>query len=181
VARALAHAEPSARAETLAAKAAWPHVANGVPAHLGSYARNLIDTAAARASSLAVPTVLSEHEAQALIGASSGVAGSYRFFSVLASRGWTLLAADVHQSEHPHTASAARFARANVDLYIESVYDAHFALAKLGKDILRGYQKLGGTEAFASKLPEREVNALAAQYSEGNFRLYPHPRVHLGS
>jgi hypothetical protein len=29
--------------------------------------------------------------------------------------------------------AAARFARANVDLYIESVYDAHFTIAQLGK------------------------------------------------
>ena len=77
--------------------------------------------------------------------------------------------------------SAARFARANVGLYIESVYDGHFTLAQIGKQLLAGYGELGGPSAFGSLLSAAEVDALAQTYSEANDRLHPHVGVRLGS
>ena len=77
--------------------------------------------------------------------------------------------------------SAARFARANVALYIESVYDAHFSLAQIGKHLLAAYKTLGGGGAFGASLTPAEVDALARAYSEGQDRLYPHVGVRFGS
>jgi hypothetical protein len=79
------------------------------------------------------------------------------------------------------TPKAARFARANVALYIESVYDGHFTLAQVGKQLLAGYSELGGPTAFGSLLSASEVNALAHTYSEASDRLHPHVGVRLGS
>jgi hypothetical protein len=77
--------------------------------------------------------------------------------------------------------AAARFARENVALYIESVYDAHFTLAQVGKALLTGYRKLGGPAAFERALSQAEVDALARTYSEPTDRLHPHVAVRLGS
>ncbi len=66
-------------------------------------------------------------------------------------------------------------------LYIESVYDGHFGLAQIGKNLLAGYQKLGGPAAFGTALTQAEVARLAAAYSEPAVRLHPHPGVKLGS
>jgi len=145
-----------------------------------AYGRTLVAAAAARAAALRLPGLFSEREAAALTGPGAGLAGSFRGFSLLSTRGWRLIAAAVAQSQRPHT-RAASFARANVALYVESVYDAHFALAQIGKQLQRAYAKLGGGEGFGSALAPREVAALAAQYSEANFRLHPHPGVKLGS
>ena len=77
--------------------------------------------------------------------------------------------------------AAARFARANVDLYIESVYDGHFELAQIADKLHKGYENLGGPAAFGESLTPAEVNALAAAYSEASARLRPHVGVRLGS
>ena len=66
-------------------------------------------------------------------------------------------------------------------LYIESVYDAHFGLAQIGKKLLAGYRKLGGQAAFGAALTQGEVDALADAYSEATDRLHPHVGVRLGS
>ena len=52
----------------------------------------------------------------------------------------------------PRGGSAAAFARANSPLYIESVYDGHFGLAQIGKNLTAGYRKLGGAAAFGKAL-----------------------------
>jgi hypothetical protein len=77
--------------------------------------------------------------------------------------------------------AAARFARANVDLYIESVYDGHFELAQISEKLHKAYQNLGGPSAFGESLTPAEVNAVAAAYSEAAARLRPHVGVRLGS
>ncbi|HTZ65560.1 MAG TPA: hypothetical protein VMB51_15760 [Solirubrobacteraceae bacterium] len=77
--------------------------------------------------------------------------------------------------------AAARFARANVDLYIESVYDGHFELAQISEKLHKAYQNLGGPSAFGKSLTPAEVNAVAAAYSEASARLRPHVGVRLGS
>jgi hypothetical protein len=108
------------------------------------------------------------------------VAGLFRSYSGLATHGWQLIGASIDEIERG-SAVARRFARANVNLYIESVYDAHFSLAQTGKALLDGYRKLGGPSAFGSSLTQAEVDELARTYSEANDRLHPHVGVRLGS
>jgi hypothetical protein len=61
------------------------------------------------------------------------------------------------------------------------VYDAHFGLAQIGKKLLDGWEKLGGSGAFGASLPRGEVERLAGLYSEASDRLHPHDGVKLGS
>ena len=61
------------------------------------------------------------------------------------------------------------------------LYDAHFGLAQIGKQLLAGYKRLGGPAAFGSALSEAEVQQLADAYSEARDRLHPHSGVKLGS
>jgi hypothetical protein len=91
-----------------------------------------------------------------------------------------MIAASIGQIQSGSPASA-RFARENIALYIESVYDAHFALAQIGKQLDRAYTMLGGPAAFGPSLPAAEVSALARSYSEAADRLHPHTGVRLGS
>jgi hypothetical protein len=142
--------------------------------------RPAIRTATQRATALTLPAPLTEQQARSLTGPTSSLAGIFRAFVILASRGWQLIGASIDQIEHSSPA-AARFARANVALYIESVYDAHFSLAQIGKQVPTDYQRLGGASAFGASLTPAEVNALAHTYSEPSDRLYPHVSVRLGS
>ena len=73
--------------------------------------------------------------------------------------------------------TAATFARGNVALYIDAVYDGHFDAALIGKSLLKGYRKLGGAPAFGATLTEAEVEALARAYSPATEQLHPHPGV----
>ncbi len=174
-ARALEQARPEAAAETAATKAAWPLVANGLPAGAtGPGAR--VDTAARRARALRLPSLFSEQRAAGLTGPGSGLAGTYRSFVGLAGTGWTMI-----QHALSTSGSAGAFARENAPLYIESVYDGHFGLAHVGKALVAGYEKLGGAPAFGTSLTQAEVARLAAAYSEPAVRLHPHPGVKLGS
>jgi len=68
-----------------------------------------------------------------------------------------------------------------VALYIDGVYDGHFTLAQLGKQVAAGYETLGGAPAFGTALTETEVDRLAQSFSEANDRLHPHVGVRLGS
>jgi hypothetical protein len=77
--------------------------------------------------------------------------------------------------------AGARFAQENVALYIESVYDAHFTLAQVGRKLRDGYRELGGPGAFGAALAAAEVSALERAYSEVSDRLHPHGGVRLGS
>jgi hypothetical protein len=178
--RALREVEPSVGSEVAATKAAWPHVLLGLPPHIGARARSSILTAGQRARALKLPALLTEKTSASLTGPASELAGTYRSFALLAERGWKLIGASVAQSEHGPTV-AARFARANAALYIESVYDAHFSLAQVGKQLVKAYDKLGGTAAFGASLTPAEVATLADTYSEPNLRLQPHALVKLGS
>jgi hypothetical protein len=181
---ALSHAlqspESSVASELAATKVAWPLVANGLPANTGSLSRAPIRTAAERAAQIKLPALLSEQQAASLTGPASAIAGLFRAYAGLGSRGWQLLGSSLDQIEHGSPASA-RFARENVDLYIESVYDGHFDLAQIGKKLQSAYRTLGGAPAFGSALTQAEINALADTYSEANDRLHPHTGVRLGS
>lgn len=173
-ARALEQARPAAAAETAATKAAWPVVANGLPA--GSEENARVDAATRRARALRVPSLFSEQRAQGLTGPASGLAGTYRRFVGLAGTGWTMI-----QHALSTSGSGEAFARENSPLYIESVYDGQFGLAQAGKALVAGYEKLGGAAAFGTALTQAEVARLAAAYSEPALRLHPHSGVKLGS
>jgi hypothetical protein len=180
VSRALSGREQSVRSEVAATKAAWPLLARGLPAHVSMVSQPAIRTATERAAALTLPGLFEERQAAAITGPGSGLTGTYRTFSILAERGWRMIGAAVEAIERGSPA-AARFARANVALYIESVYDAHFVLGQIGKQLLAGYKKLGGQAAFGASLTQAEVTALADTYSESSDQLYPHSKVRLGS
>jgi hypothetical protein len=180
VSRALALAQGSVENEVAAARAAWPLVAGGVPEPAGAGVRAAIQAAAGQAAKVAQPPPLQEAQATTLTGPGSQVAGLFQSFDGLAKTGWQMIASAIDAVEHGSPA-AARFARANVALYIESVYDAHFALAQIGKKLTDGYGKLGGAEAFGAALTPSNVQSLSRSYSEASVRLHPHVRVRLGS
>jgi len=177
--RALQSAEPSVHSEVLDSKTAWPLVVNGLPAH-GALARAPVRAVAAAAAGIAVPALLQEDEAGALTGPAATISGLFHGFFELSERGWQLIDGAIAQVEHG-SGAGARFARANVALYIESVYDGHFSLAQIGKQLLAAYRKLGGPVAFGHALTPDEVNDLAGAYSEASVRLHPHVGVKLGS
>jgi hypothetical protein len=180
VSRALHSVEGPVASEVAAAKVAWPLVHGGLPAGPASSARPAIAAAAARSAEIKVPGLLSEPRAASLTGQASQLAGLFWSFSGLAMRGWRLMGAAGDQIEHGSPA-AARFARANAALYVESVYDGHFSLAQIGKKLKDGYHKLGGPAAFGTALTQQEVDALARAYSEEADRLHPHVAARLGS
>jgi hypothetical protein len=164
-----------------ATKAVWPLIANGLPADVGVMSRS---PAAARAGSTAaqlrLPALFGEAHARTLTGPSSQIAGLVRSYALLSTRGWKLLFASIAQIQSG-TPTAARFARANAPLYIESIFDANFTLAQIGKKLLAGYHNLGGPGKFGAALTKAEVDALAGAYSEADDRLHPHVGVRLGS
>jgi hypothetical protein len=180
VSRQLIDVESVVNSEVAATKRAWPHIDNGLPPHSGPTARALIRAAAQRAAAVGDSGLFEEAKSASLTGPGAGIASDFRGFSALASRGWTMIDAAVEQIAHARPV-AARFARANVGLYVEAVYDSHFALAQIGKAVLDDYDKLGGPEAFGAKLTLAEAQALAGAYSEPSDRLYPHETVKLGS
>jgi hypothetical protein len=182
VSKALATVERPITIEVGAAKRAWPLIANGLPTGAGSLASTRAPVTAATTSASRIPTppVLGEAQADSLTGAGAELAGLFRNYIGLSTRGWTLTGAALEQIEHGSPASA-RFARENVGLYIESVYDGHFDLAQIGKHLTDGYRKLGGPSAFGRALTQAEVDTLADAYSEANVRLHPHVGIRLGS
>jgi len=182
VSRALKRAESPVAVEVAATKRAWPLVVNGLPAGTQGLAaaRAPIAAAAASAAQIKTPPLLGEAQAVSLTGPGSPLAGLFRTYTGLATRGWTLIAAAIDQIEHGSPADA-RFARENIGLYIESVYDGHFDLAQIDKHLHDGYRELGGQSQFGSSLTQAEVDALGAAYSEATARLHPHVGVRLGS
>jgi hypothetical protein len=166
--------------EVAATKAAWPLITHGLPSATGRGAPSTIGAAAARAAHLRLPLLFGEAPAASLTGPAAHIAGLVRSFRGLAARGWQMIAASIAQIEHGPPAGA-RFARANVALYIESVYDGHFSLAQVGKQLIAGYEKLGAGAAFGASLTQVEVDVLARTYSEASDRLHPHVGVRLGS
>jgi hypothetical protein len=155
-------------------------VANGLPRRSTGLYTPQVRAAIETAERLQLPTLFDEKQAAELTGEASSIAGLYRAFEGLASRGWQMIGSGIYQIEHGSPPSA-RFSRANVPLYIDSVYDGHFGLAQIGKKLQAAYKKLGGQTAFGVALTQAEVDALAAAYSEERNRLEPHVAVKLGS
>jgi hypothetical protein len=180
VCRALQSLQGQSDAEVAATRAAWPFVVNGLRSgHTGLYPPQ-VRVAVETAERLTLPTLFDEQHAAALTGPASGLAGLYRAFTGLASRGWQMVGASIYQIEHG-SPSAARFARANVALYIDSIYDAHFGLGQIGKQLAPAYAKLGAGKVFGEALGQGEVDAIVAFYAEARDRLEPHVAVKLGS
>ena len=177
---ALASVEGPVASEVGAARVAWPLVANGLPAAGGQTARPSIAAAAGRAAQIRLPGLMEEAQAASITGPASQLAGLFRTFSGLVARGWGMIGSEFDEIDHG-SAAGARFARENLALYIESVYDGHFALAQIGKKLADGYRTLGGPAAFGSALSQGEVDALVLAYSEQADRLHPHVGVRLGS
>jgi hypothetical protein len=181
VSRGLRRAEGSAEREMDAARIAWPLVANGLPAaSVPPATRTAIANAATAARAIVVPPLMRKPEARSLTGPAAGIAGLFQTFSGLTERGWTLTGAASDQIAGGSPA-AARFARENVALYIDSVYDGHFDAGLIGKSLLKGYAALGGASAFGGALTQAEVQALAGAYSPAAEQLHPHPGVKLGA
>jgi hypothetical protein len=179
--RALRSAQGPIAREVAATKAAWPLIVNGLPAEIARVSRSPQARAAAEsAGRLRLPALFGEAQARSLAGPAAQISGLVRSYALLSARGWKLLDAAIAQIESAPPANA-HFARENAPLYIESIYDAHFALAQVGKKLLAGYEKLGGPGEFGAQLSQGEVNALARAYSEPSDRLHPHVGVRLGS
>jgi hypothetical protein len=178
--RGLRQAEGSLRREMAAARIAWPLVANGLPAAIPPATGTALSAASGAAGAIVLPPLMSKEQARSLTGPASGIAGLFRTFDGLTERGWTLTAAASEEIDRGPEA-AARFARENVPLYIDSVYDGHFDAALIGKSLLAGYEKLGGAKTFGGALTQAEVDALADAYSPASEQLHPHPGVKLGA
>jgi hypothetical protein len=180
VVAALQRSSAQVQADVAATKAAWPLVLAGVHARVSPGARAKIGLAAQRAAEVRLPLLLTENQAVSLTGPASPLAGRFRSYQQLGSRSWQLIDSSIEQIEHGSPAGA-RFARENLPLYVEGVYDAHYTLAQTGKQLAAAYKTLGGTEAFGSSLGPREIQRLASVYSEHRNRLYPKEGVRLGS
>jgi hypothetical protein len=179
VSRGLREAEGSVRAEMAAARIAWPLIVNGLPLSNTAATRSAIATASRAAQAILVPAAMSEVSARSLTGPAAGIASIFEPFRGLTERGWTLTAAAADEIAGG-TPPSARFARQNVALYIDSIYDGHFDATLIGKSLLAGYKKLGGAAAFATTLHKAEVDALARAYSPAAEQLHPHSGVKLG-
>ena len=166
--------------EVSASKAAWPAIAHGLPQSPTPFSRQAIGAARSKAQAIALPPLLHEGQALRLMGPAAQIAGLYRSYLLLAMRGWRLTEAAIEQIQAGAPPSA-RFARENVVLYIESIYDGHFTLAQIGKKLIDGYAELGGAKAFGKTLTQAQVDALAGAYSEAADQLHPHVSARLGS
>jgi hypothetical protein len=160
------------RREVAASRAAWPAIANGLPATLSGSLQSAVVNASTAARALPEPRFMTHPGG--LTGPAAGVAGLYESYSRLASKGWRLTETGIAAILRG-TPAAASFARSNSSLYIDAIYDGHFDLSLLGKSLVSGYEKLGGAAAFGARLPLGEVTALAAAYSIPAVRLEPHP------
>jgi hypothetical protein len=178
--RALNSAAGRVAVEVGAARRTWRLIVDGLPRVITADTEQALASAAASAAGVMLPSPFQEPRGLSLTGPAADVAGLFRSYVLLSTRGWRLIAAAASEVEHGSPA-AARFARENVALYIESVYDAHFTLAQIGKKLLAGYRQLGSASEFGAALPAAQVSALAATYSEASDRLHPHVGVRLGS
>ncbi|HEY0517651.1 MAG TPA: hypothetical protein VGD00_11055 [Solirubrobacteraceae bacterium] len=180
VVRALQGRQAEAAAAARASKAAWPAVVHGLPASPSKQALAAIAQARARAEALRLPGLFGELKARSLAGASASLAGDYRSFATLTAAGWREIEYSIERTRTGPPPAAA-FARANVPLYIETIYDAHFTLFQISRRLPVAYKKLGGPATFGSSLTQLQVDALSSSYSEANYRLQPKVTVRLGS
>jgi len=182
VTHALQDAEVSVQREVTAARQAWPLIAHGVPAEISASLQLKVHSANTAAGEIQAPSSMTQAEGPTtkprrdLTGPAAGIAGLFQSFSVLSEHGWRLIAATM-QGIGYGSASTIRFLRANAPLYIASVYDGHFDLASIGKNLRKAYLKLGGSPGFSGSLRAYEVDKLASFYGDG-LKLEPHSVDH---
>jgi hypothetical protein len=180
VSHALQRLEQPIAHEVSATRTAWPLVVNGLHPGTLATARPAVTAAAEGAARVKPPGALEESQAASLTGPASQLAAQFSTFNGLTSHGWQMILAAIDSLKRG-SPEGARFARENVALYIDSVYDGQFSLAQIGKKLQSSYGTLGGQAAFGTALSQAEVDALANTYSEAADRLYPHVGVRLGS
>jgi hypothetical protein len=176
VARALTTAKSPAVREAELAKIYWPSIEQVLAP---SFSPRPLRLGEADLTKLPLPALFGELQARSLTGPAASIAGLFRYSVLLITRGWKMAFASSDQGAR--SPAASRFARENIGLYIESIYDGNFGLAQIGKKLLAAYEKLGGAGAFGATLTQAQVDALARTYSEPTLRLHPHPPVSVGS
>ena len=195
LAKALQSQEPQVARELADTKRAWPLVVNGLPRGSLEGLVDPVSTAARSAAEVTTPALVGEARGYTLTGPAASttgpaaaLAGLFRSYRGFSERGWRLTESAIEQiragerpGASPRTRAAARFARENVGLYIESVYDGHFELAQIEKKLRKAYANLGGPATFGSALTAAEMEDLASAYSEATARLHPHVGVKFGS
>jgi hypothetical protein len=178
--RTLQQLEGKIHAEVAAARPVWPTLARGLPAGETPATRRAIAAVDARAGALALPIFVTIEAG--LTGPAAGIGGLLKHYAILTRRGWQFIAAAIgagdaggaSQNRAGGTDSAG-FLRANAGLYIYCVYDGHYDLSLIGKELASAYDKLGGPTAFGAQLTAARVAALARGYSIPAVRLVPHP------
>jgi hypothetical protein len=163
---------PSVRRETVASRAAWPLISNGLPLAHDAALHNSVSKASATSGALQTPSFMAH--ARELTGPAAGIAGLYESYDRLAERGWRLTQTTI-AAIASGTPQVASFERSNSPLYIHSIYDSHYSLSLVGKRLAEGYARLGGPSAFGSSLTQAEVDSLASAYSIPAVRLEPRP------
>lgn len=163
--------ENAVQSEALAARAAWPSIAAGLPAHPGPRLAQQVAFARAAAQALATPAFVEiRHE---LIGPGQRIAAAFGDFELLAQRGWAHVNQAVGALRHG-PAAVASFERANAGLYINGIYDAHFEVSQIGEHVLSTYRRLGGPQEFGSSLTRAQVHSIYVTFSQQALRLTPH-------
>lgn len=158
--------------EVAASRGAWPLIAGGLPQALPGTLQHAVGAASTSAKALLEPSFMAN--ASQLTGPAAGIAGLYESYERLAEQGWRLIEASVGALARG-TPAVASFERGNSSLYIDAIYDGHFNLSLVGKDLTSAYEQLGGAQAFAAALTQSEIDALAVAYSIPAVRLEPHP------
>lgn len=178
VARALQRMQAAVGGEVAAARAAWPALSGGLPTPVPTTLAAGIAAADRRAGDLRLPSlVAAEH---GLTGPAAGVEGMMRSYVLLVQRGWRFLAAAGKTgTTTTGKAGATGFLRSNAPLYVYCVYDGHYDLSLVGRELAADYGKLGGGKEFGAALTPGEVGALGRAYSIAGIRLQPHPPASL--
>lgn len=172
VSEALHAAQPAVARELTAARALWPLVSAGLPPSPSYRLRTLLATASARAGELPQPSFMAD--VKRLTGPASGLASLWEDYTRLTERGSTLTQATIGWVLHGPSARAS-YGRASAALYIDAIYDAHYYLSLIGKDVVDAYQRLGGERGFGTRLTQAKISGLASAYSIPAVRLVPHP------
>jgi hypothetical protein len=172
VGRGLQSIEGGVRAEAVAARAAWPLIAKGLPKRISAAMLSRLRLARTLAGHVEIPRGMGKNDQ--IPGPAGGIAALLRSFSGLSRQGWSMTeAALVGMALGP--AASARFMRDNVGLYITCLYDGHYNLAAIGETLQKAYVTLGGPREFGARLTQREVDGLARVYSPAVARLQPRP------
>jgi hypothetical protein len=168
VGRGLGSVETQVRRELSTAEAAWPSIAEGLPAKPSRAAT--VDVAAALSAAEAVPSPQFVALIDELAGPAVGIAKLFMSSQQLVRTGWQHVYAALSAAEGSADAS---FSRASSALYIESIYQGMFDLSVLGERAQTSYVALGGAKLFGGALTEAQMRSLLRTYSPSE-RLEPH-------